>query len=135
MAYLSKISSYKNLGLLIGRIGLGGMMMMHGIPKLMGGPKLWAAVGQSMHNFGVDFLPAFWGFMAASAEGLGGLLIVLGLFFRPAAILIMITLIVAATHHFSSGDGWMGASHAIETGLAFYVLLFVGPGKYSVDKK
>jgi len=135
MVYLSKISNYKNLGLLIGRIGLGGMMMFHGIPKLMGGPKLWEGVGASMHNFGIDFLPALWGFMASFAEGIGGLLIVLGLLFRPAAILIMITLIVATSHHFSAGDGWMGASHAIETGLAFFILLFVGPGKYSVDKK
>ncbi|MBU2045630.1 MAG: DoxX family membrane protein, partial [Bacteroidetes bacterium] len=120
MAYLSKISNFKNIGLLIGRIGLGGMMMFHGVPKLMGGPKLWLGVGASMHNFGIDFLPAFWGFMASFSEGIGGLLIVLGLLFRPAAILIIITLIVAAAHHFSAGDGWMGASHAIETGLAFF---------------
>lgn len=135
MAYLSKISNYNNLGLLIGRIGLGGMMMFHGIPKLMGGSEKWEGIGGSMHNFGINFLPVFWGFMASFAEGIGGLFIVLGLLFRPASILIILTLIVAATYHFSAGDGWGGASHAIETGFAFLILLFVGPGKYSIDKK
>ena len=135
MAYLSKISNYKDLGLLVGRIGLGGIMMFHGIPKLLGGISTWQKVGGVMHNFGISFLPTFWGFMASFSEGIGGLLIVLGLLFRPAAILIMLTLNIAVINHFSSGDGWMGASHAIETGLAFFLLLFVGPGKYSVDNK
>jgi putative oxidoreductase len=135
MAYLSKISNYKDLGLLIGRIGLGGMMMFHGVPKLLGGISTWEKVGEAIQNFGITFLPAFWGLMAGVSEGIGGILIVLGLIFRPAAILIIITLIVAATNSFSSGDGWLGAAHAIETGLAFFLLLFVGPGKYSLDKK
>ncbi|MBK0382910.1 DoxX family protein [Pedobacter sp. SD-b] len=135
MAYLTKTTNYKNLGLLIGRIGLGGMMMFHGIPKLMAGPAKWEAIGGTMQHLGVTFLPAFWGFMAGFAEGIGGLLIILGLLFRPAILLIIFTLIVAGTNHFASGDGWMGAAHAIETGLAFFILFFVGPGKYSVDKK
>ncbi|RZK26274.1 MAG: DoxX family protein, partial [Flavobacterium sp.] len=29
----------------------------------------------------------------------------------------------------------MGASHAIELGIVFFSLIFIGPGKYSVDKK
>ena len=36
---------------------------------------------------------------------------------------------------FSTGEDWMGASHPIETGLAFFLFLFTGPGKLSVDKK
>lgn len=135
MTYLSKVYNYKDLGLLVGRVGLGGMIMFHGLPKLMGGPSKWEVIGGVMQNLGVTFLPTFWGFMAGFSEGFGGLLIVLGLLFRPAAIFIILTLIVAATNHFASAEGWMGASHAIETGLAFFVLFFVGPGKYSVDKK
>ncbi|MBC7653946.1 MAG: DoxX family protein [Oligoflexus sp.] len=135
MAYLSKVYNYKDLGLLVGRVGLGGMMMFHGLPKLMASPAKWAALGGTMQNLGINFLPTFWGFMAGFSEGFGGLLIILGLLFRPAAIFIILTLIVAVTNHFVSGEGWIGASHAIETGLAFFVLFFVGPGKYSVDKK
>lgn len=135
MAYLAKISNYKDVGYLIARIGLGGMMIFHGLPKLMGGPAKWEALGGTMSNLGITFMPAFWGFMASFAEGVGGLLILLGLLFRPAALLIVFTMIVAAIQHFSAGDGWMGASHAIETGFAFFLFLFTGPGKLSVDKK
>jgi putative oxidoreductase len=135
MAYLAKISNYKDLGLLIARVGLGGMMIFHGLPKLMGGPTKWEAIGGSMQNLGITFMPTFWGFMAGFAEGFGGLFILLGLIFRPAALLIVFTMIVAAIQLFSTGKGLFGASHPIETGLAFFILLFTGPGKLSVDKK
>lgn len=135
MAYLAKISNYKDVGYLIARIGLGGMMIFHGLPKLMGGPAKWEALGGTMSNLGITFMPTFWGFMASFAEGVGGLLILLGLLFRPAALLIVFTMIVAAIQHFSAGDGWSGSAHAIETGFAFFLFLFTGPGKLSVDKK
>ena len=135
MAYLAKISNYKDLGLLIARVGLGGMMIFHGLPKLMGGPAKWEALGGTMSNLGITFAPVFWGFMASFAEGVGGLLILLGLIFRPAALLIIFTMIVATTLKFSTGEGLIGASHPIETGLAFFLFLFTGPGKLSVDKK
>ena len=135
MAYFAKISNYKDLGLLIARIGLGGMMIFHGLPKLLGGPTKWEAIGGSMQNLGITFIPTFWGVMAGFAEGIGGLFILLGLLFRPAAFLIIFTMVVAAIQHFSAGDSWLVASHAIETGFAFFLLLFTGPGKLSVDKK
>ena len=135
MAYLSKIENYKDYGLLIARIGLGSMMIFHGLPKLLGGVAKWEAIGGSMQNLGITIMPAFWGFMAGTAEGVGGLLILIGLLFRPAALLIIFTMIVAAIHHLSVGDGLIGASHAIETGFAFFVLFFTGPGKFSFDKK
>ena len=44
-------------------------------------------------------------------------------------------MIVAALVHFSKGDGVNGASHAIELAIVFFGLIFIGPGKYSVDKR
>jgi putative oxidoreductase len=32
------------------------------------------------------------------------------------------------------GAGWKDAAHAIELGILFFSLIFIGPGKYSVDK-
>jgi putative oxidoreductase len=135
MAPLGKLGNYKNFGLLLMRAGLGVMMITHGYPKLMGGPDLWTKIGSAMGNLGVHFAPMFWGLMAGLAESIGGLLVVLGLFTRTACIFLLITLIVAVLQHFSKGDGLNGAAHAIETGFAFLGLLFLGAGKYSVDKK
>jgi putative oxidoreductase len=135
MAYLSKFNNYKNTGLLITRVGLGAMFIFHGYPKLMGGPEGWAGLGASTKFIGITFLPVIWGFLAALVETLGGFLLLIGLAFRPVCILLVINMVVAAATHLGKGDGLQGASHAIELAIVFAGLLFVGPGKYSVDKK
>ena len=135
MAIFSNLGKYKNTGLLIMRVGLGIMFMFHGYPKLLGGPDNWEAVGGAMKHIGISFFPVGWGFLAAATETFGGFLILLGLAFRPAALLLTLVMIVASTMHLKTGDGLSGASHAIEAGIVFFSLVFIGPGKYSVDKK
>ena len=135
MAIFSNLGKYKNTGLLIMRIGLGVMFMFHGYPKLLGGPDNWEALGAAMKHIGISFFPVGWGFLAAATETFGGFLILMGLAFRPAAILLTLVMIVAATMHLKTGDGLNGASHAIEAAIVFFSLMFIGPGKYSVDKK
>lgn len=135
MAILDNLGKYRNTGLLLIRIGLGILFIIHGFPKLAGGPSGWTGLGGSMKVIGIDFLPIFWGFMAAATETFGGFLLIVGLFFRPALILLIFTMIIAALVHFGKGDGLQGASHAIELGIVFFGLIFIGPGKYSVDKK
>jgi len=136
MAVLESLGKYRNTGLLVLRIGLGIMMMLHGFPKLSGGVETWTKVGGSMKLIGIDFVPVFWGFMAALAEGMGGLFLLLGLFFRPVMIFLVLTMAMAATVHLSDPkQDLMDASHAIELGIVFLGLLFIGPGKYSIDKK
>ena len=134
MAIFGKLGKYSDFGLLAMRAGLGVMMMVHGYPKLMGGTDTWQHLGAAMANLGVHSYPLFWGFMAAVAEAIGGLLLLLGLFFRPATLLLMFTMLVAVISHFHKGDSLGDASHAIELGFTFLGLLFLGPGKYSVDK-
>ncbi len=117
------------------RVGIGIMFILHGWPKLAGGPARWEAIGNSMGVFGIGFAPVFWGFMAGFAEAVGGFLILLGFFFRPACILLLLTMLVATTKHMVAGDGFGGYSHALEAAILFLSLLFIGPGKYSLDSK
>jgi len=135
MALLSNLGNYKNTGLLIIRVGLGIMFIYHGYPKLMGGVKGWEHLGGSMKYAGIHFLPVMWGFLAAATELLGGFLLIIGLAFRPVCILMLATLIVATLTHFGSGGDLGDAAHAIEDAIVFAGLIFIGPGKYSVDKK
>src|SRR5687768_1181925 len=93
------LNRYRETGILLLRIGIGVMFILHGYPKLLGGPEKWESLGNNMGNLGINFAPAFWGFLAAFAEAIGGLLVVLGLFFRPACFLLFITMVVAATKH------------------------------------
>lgn len=132
---LTFLSKYRNVGLLILRIGIGSMFLFHGFPKIIGGPEKWERLGMAMATFGIQFVPVFWGFLSAFAEFFGGIFIILGLFFRPACILLTINMTVAASMHLSRGDGLGGASHAIEDGIVFLSLILIGPGKYSLDEK
>ena len=87
-----------------------------------------------MANFGVTFAPAFWGFMAAATEFVGGVCLILGFAMRPACLMLLTTMIVAMMHHLAQGDGLFGAAHAIEDGIVFLALVIIGPGRYSIDK-
>ena len=112
------------------------MMMIHGFPKLAGGVESWTGLGGSMKVVGIDFFPLGWGFMAAATETFGGFLLLLGLFFRPVILLLLFTMNIACAVHLSTPkEGIMEASHAIELGFVFLGLVFIGPGRYSIDKK
>ena len=131
---LTFLSRYRNIGILILRIGIGCMFLFHGAPKMFGGPEKWEGLGMAMSSVGIRFMPAFWGFMASFAEFFGGICLILGLFFRPACILLTITMAIAASMHLGKGDGLRGASHAIEDGIVFLSLILIGPGTYSLDE-
>ncbi|MBE8713408.1 DoxX family protein [Sphingobacterium hungaricum] len=132
---MKNLSKYRDLGILIIRLGIGAMMLTHGVPKLLGGVDTWEKVGSSMGIFGIHFLPVVWGFLAAATETVGSILLILGLWTRPACLLLAFTMLVALSKHLAQGDGLSGASHAIEFFCVYLGLLFIGPGKYSVDKR
>ncbi|MFW5856254.1 MAG: DoxX family protein, partial [Planctomycetota bacterium] len=117
-------------GLLVLRLGLGiTFLFVHGVPKLMGGTEKWEGVGQAMAFFGITFAPAVWGFLAGLAEALGGLLLILGLWVRPAAAFLLVVMIVAITFHANAGTSYM---HPLEMGIVFLALLVGGGGRYGL---
>lgn len=134
MALLSALGKYKNTGLLIIRVALGSMFILYGYPKITGGPEMWKGVGSAMGHFGISFGHTFWGLLAAIVETLGGFLLIIGLSFRPTALLLAFVMLTAALHHYKT-EGFMSAGHPFELLAVFIGLAFVGPGKYSVDKR
>ena len=125
---------HKDLGLLLIRLGLGiTFVTVHGWPKLFGGPNVWARYGNAMGNLGIDFYPEFWGFMAGFTEFAGGLLLIFGLFVRPASAFISFVLIVAITQHFVRLDPWNRVIYPIEMLSVFLAFVFIGAGRYSLD--
>ena len=122
-------------GLLILRIGIGISIFFHGLPKITGGVETWTAIGSTMSNLGINFAPTFWGFMAAFAETIGGVLFAMGLLFRPATLMLIGTMVVALVMHISQGDDFMRYGHALDLLILFVSTLIIGPGKYSFDAK
>jgi len=124
-------SRYFNFGMLVLRIGIGlSFAVFHGYGKIMGGMPKWKVLGSKMSVLGIDFLPEFWGFMAAFAEFFGAILLIIGLFTRPAAFLLAFTMLVAIMVHMNSHESY---SHALEAFIVFIALLIAGPGKFSLD--
>jgi len=127
----NSLGTYRDLGLLILRAGFGLYMAFgHGLGKITAGPEQWARLGGAMEMFGIGFFPTFWGFMASFAEFVGALLLVVGLLTRPAALLLVINMFVAAMSHIL-GEG--SPESALLYLIVFLTLVIVGPGKYSID--
>lgn len=128
------LSQYRDLGLLFLRLGIGPAMILHGLPKLQGGLAAWEKLGLAMGNLGIHFFPAFWGFSSAMVETIGGVLILLGFCFRPTAILLTFNFIVATLLLYKTGSAFENWSHPAELLVLFFSLIFIGAGKYSIDR-
>jgi putative oxidoreductase len=127
------LDKHRDLGLLILRVGIGISFMFHGLPKLLAGPELWAQLGGALGLMGVHFAPTFMGLVASLSEFIGGFLLVIGLFVRPASFFMLNTLIVATIMHLKLGDSFDKYSHALELAIVFLSLIIIGAGKYSLD--
>lgn len=133
---LNFLNKHRHVGFIILRVGIGAMFIYHGYGKLAGGPGLWVKLGAATSYVGIKFAPAFFGFMAALAEFGGGICLITGFFFREACFFLLFTMFVATSMHLGKGDGLKGASHAIEAGILFLSLIFIGPGgKENSNKK
>ena len=130
----SSLGKYREGALLFLRVALGAFFIYaHGWSKLAGGVREWKRLGGAMRHVGITFAPEFWGFLAAFSESIGAALIVIGFCFRPACLLLLITMTIASVSVANGGD-LAKAAHPIEMAIVFFSLLFIGPGKYSVDK-
>lgn len=126
-------NKFNNFGLFILRVGIGAIFVIyHGWDKIMDGPDRWEKLGHNMSNLGINFLPTFWGFMAAFAEFGGGILLILGLFTRPAAFLMAFTMLVAVLKSMAAHNSF---THPLEMLAVFTALIFLGAGKWSLDAR
>jgi putative oxidoreductase len=130
LAFLAK---YREAGLLLIRVSLGLLFILYAAPTLIGGPKAWAHFGAGAGHFGLHSYFQFWGFIGSLLGCLGGVLIIFGLFFRIGILLVLVLAIGYAIAVYK-GTGFRGALPSIEMCFVLAGLLFIGPGKYSVDK-
>jgi putative oxidoreductase len=94
------LAKHSDLGLLIGRLGVGAIFIVFGWHKLSGGQAAWTHYGHAMASLGINFMPNIWGLLAALSEFAGGILVVVGFLFRPAATFIALTMLVACVTKF-----------------------------------
>ena len=122
----------KDAGILLLRFMLGFFLVYnHGWGKLsviFSGQEI-----QFMDPIGIGASLSY--YLAAFAEGIAGLLILIGLFTRPAAIMLIINFMVIIYFHTTMGDKILGLELQLFFLLGFATLLISGPGKFSLDSK
>ena len=123
---------YRDAGLLILRLGFGlAFFWYHGYPKLIGGPDMWARIGDAVANIGITFAHPFWRLAAALSEGVGGLVIAAGVFFRPVCVAILGVMVMATIDQL--GREMPQPEHALKNAFVVAGLFFVGPGRYTAS--
>jgi len=131
------LSSNNTISTLPLRLIAGIIFAAHGAQKLFawfGGYGL-SGTGQWMESIGLT--PGYvMALMAGSAEFFGGLLLIIGLLTRPAALVLAFTMLVAIfSVHFE--NGLFMSNNGYEFGLALFAisisLMFQGGGRLALD--
>jgi len=114
--------------LLLARVGIGALMLVHGIPKLL---MLTSGTVQFPGVMGMS-APLSLG-LAVFAEVFCSVLLILGLGTRLAVVPLAITMLVAvfAIH---AADPFAVKEMAIHYLLVYALLLVTGSGRYSLDR-
>lgn len=123
--------NYINFGLLFYRIALGASMFYHGYLKWLSGSEGLYKVGAMLAPLGVSGGYELLGTAAAIAEMLGGILIILGLFTRIGALLLVGILAVATILHINGN--FFGWDYPSQMAFGAIMLFFAGAGRYSFD--
>jgi putative oxidoreductase len=134
VAALQFLSKYRETGFLLFRASVGLVFIILVAPILWSGPDSWENLGSAMRNLDFHSHYKFWGFVGAILGCAGGILMILGLFFRVG---VLFALAITAVHLVSvihSRGDFFSRLPAFEMSILLLSLLFIGPGKYSVDK-
>jgi putative oxidoreductase len=146
----------RDLGLLLLRLILGGVFIVHGYPKVFGGPgktvpeplrrHLGPGFSQSLERGGIENFrntvsglgtpaPGVMAWVGALAELVGGTLLMLGWFTRPAALAICgnMTMAISRVHWKNGLVGQGGYEFALVCLAGLLALLLGGPGAISID--
>ncbi|MEY0976869.1 DoxX family protein [Providencia rettgeri] len=131
---LNRLLSHEDAGRLLLRLSVGGLMLFHGMSKLMTGAS---GIKVLLASYG---LPEFIAYGTILGEVVAPIFIILGILTRPSALLVAFTMVIAwlmigldKTFVLDKTGAW-----AIESIVYFFLsgiaLAFLGAGKYSIIK-
>lgn len=131
---LNRLLSHEDAGRLLLRLSVGGLMLFHGMSKLMTGAS---GIKALLASYG---LPEFIAYGTILGEVVAPIFIILGILTRPSALLVAFTMVIAwlmigldKTFVLDKTGAW-----AIESIVYFFLsgiaLAFLGEGKYSIIK-
>lgn len=126
MPYLDRLQP---LALLVMRVVIGVIMLVHGYSNL------FRHLHDHAHMVASLGLPAWLGYVSSFVEFFGGLLLLVGLFTRPAACAVCVDLAVAIWkvhwHNGLTGNG--GFEFPLAAAALSFALIFFGAGPVAMD--
>ncbi|MDQ8185076.1 DoxX family protein [Pelagicoccus sp. SDUM812002] len=133
---LAGLSKFDYFGVLLLRIGVGALLAFHGYPILTGGGTVWSDIGEGA---AIASLPPglfeYAGLASGIIQFIGGILLVIGLFTRGTALLLTVVAGFALANHIAAGSFYLSFIAHLEMTLALLALVFIGPGRLSLDRK
>jgi putative oxidoreductase len=131
-------SQASDLSYLIVRVTAGGMLLVHGLNKVLY-VSITGFAANSLARRGIEpSLPlAYWIFFM---ETIGAICIILGLFTRFFAVALIVQfLVIIFVAHWGAGFGWNrpggGWEYPLFWGLIWVAIALRGGGPYSLDRK
>lgn len=125
-----------NWGVLFLRLGAGLVFLAHGYPKLSGrggdfkGSR--ESLTQSIHRLGLSF-PYYLAIVVGAIEFFGGLMLLLGLWTRWAAIALAVIMVVASGRNFVQKGFLHSADFPFSLLTGLLALILLGSGSISLD--
>jgi len=124
----------KDFGILFFRLSMGGMLLLHGVMKIVKGLDFIEKLGGMPPGVpNVGWVQMVLGFLAVSFEILGGLGVMTGVRFKTACILIVAVMIPAFLYHATNVTGFesfVRNAWPLEIGFVFFAFMFIGPGRH-----
>lgn len=132
--WFSKITDYPNLGRLLLRLTIAGLLLFHGIAKLQHG------LGGVNGLLTANGLPSFIGYGVYVGEVVAPIFVIIGLFTRPAAFVIFSTMVFATLLLGSAGfstitaTGAWGYENQALFAFGALAIMFLGSGTFSISR-
>ena len=126
---LRSLEQLRPLALLLLRCGLALVFVFHGYPKLFGKTALFVSAFERLG------LPGFFVYITGVIEVVGGAMLLLGLYTRVAAVLLLVDM-TAAMWKYNFSEGIYAVSEyelPLVLGLAVLALATTGAGTLSLD--
>jgi len=122
------MTNYNNIARLVLRAGFSGLMLTHGIPKLLQLLQGDFAFGDPL---GIGAIASL--ILTVFAEAICSFLVLIGYKTKLSCIHLIVTMLVAVfVVHLN--DPFMNKELGLVYLIAFTTIALVGPGKYSVDR-
>ena len=120
-----------NFGLLIMRLGLAAALLVHSLPKVIGGATAWQGMGTMLSFINIGLPPTVLGISILLIEALGAVSLIFGYFFRIACIVLFVLFGLYFFNYFSISYKTL-MLWSIGIAAVFLGLIFVGPGRYAL---